>query len=259
MKRILPILLTAAVLSGCEGERPFLGFSPVGRADKEGDWTILLLTLRDPAHHVEHADKHVQLLGEHLGWKGLFAINKAGHSELYWGRYLTPLHAQKNLKAAKAHTTQAGTKPFAQAIVVPLPGGGGGPAEWDLRNARGTYTFLVAIFQDVPEKNYIGRKKFAVDYCRRLRKGNYEAYFHHGPPASWVTIGAFDAQAARVSQGPKGKRVEILDPRIKAIQKDFPYLAVNGTGVNELAWDPKGRKTIRIPQETRLIPIPRDD
>ena len=227
-------------------------------ADAEGNsFAILLSVFRDPATHVEDAKLYQEKLEKEAKWKDLFIIHKAGHSELYWGRYLTPAEARKNLMTAKAHTTPAGTKPFARAMVMPLPGEDIGPPDWNLKNARGAYTYLVAVFKDDPERRYIGRKKFAVNYCQRLREGEYEGYFYHGVADSWVTIGTFGAEAVREEMTPAGRIVEILNARMKAIRDDFPHLAINGTGVNELAWDPVNRKMIRIPQKTRPIRIPR--
>ncbi len=262
MTRKLTILLLAGtLLGGCAGRG---GIFPAGQSssdggppDDGGDWTILLCVLQDPVQHVQHAERYRSDLSGKLGWKGVFVINKGGHSEVYWGRYRTPAHAQKNLRKAKAHTTLAGTRPFDQAMLIPLPGGDVGPAELNLRNAPGAYTFVVAIFQDDPELNYIGRKQFAVAYCKRLRKGNYEAYFYHGPGISYVTIGAFGEQAVRVKKGPEGDKFEVLDASVRELEKDFPHLQVNGTGVNDLAWDPRERKIIRIPLRTYLMPSPR--
>jgi len=263
MRRMLLTALASAVaIGGCNREDvpSFTSALPPTRAaaaDKEGDWTILLMVVKDAAEHVRRAEDYRKRIGEQLGWKGLFTINKASHSELYWGRYLTPARARKNLMTAKAHTTPAGTKPFARAMIMPLPGEDIGPPEWNLKNAPGAYTYLVAVFKDDPERKYIGRKKFAVNYCQRLREGKYEGYFYHGVADSWVTIGTFGPEAVREEMTPGGRIVEIMNAGMKAIRDDFPHLAINGTGINELAWDPVNRRMIRIPQKTRPIRIPR--
>lgn len=262
MRRMLLTALASAVaIGGCnrqDGPSFRSALPPASAAaDKEGDWTILLMAVKDAAEHARRAEDYRKRIGEQLGWKGLFTINKASHSELYWGRYLTPARARKNLLTAKAHTTPTGTKPFARAMIMPLPGEDIGPPDWNLKNARGEYTYLVAVFKDDPERKYIGRKKFAVNYCQRLREGEYEGYFYHGVADSWVTIGTFGAEAVREEMTPTGRIVEIQNARMKAIRDDFPHLAINGTGVNELAWDPVNRKMIRIPQKTRPIHIPR--
>jgi len=263
MTRKLTILLaTGIVLGGCAGgDGSFLPRqSPSGSGPPQGggDWSILLCVLQDPVRHVQHAERYRRDLSEKLGWKGIFVINKGGHSEVYWGRYRTPADAQANLRRAKAHTTLAGTKPFAQALVIPLPGGEVGPAELNLRNAPGAYTFVVAIFQDDPERDYVGRKQFAVTYCKRLREADYEAYFYHGPATSYVTIGSFGEEVVRVRQGAGGQQFEVLDPRVRELEKDFPHLQVNGGGVNDLVWDPRQRKRVRIPLRTYLMRCPRD-
>jgi hypothetical protein len=257
---LLTVLAGLTALAGCQDDSGrILPKSPAGAGDPEGEWSILLLAVQDPLQHVQLATDYKRLLEDRLGWKGLFVIHKGGHSELYWGRYRTSKDAQPNLRIAKAHTTEAGTKPFAQAIVMPLPGADVGPQEYNLKNAPGAYTLLVAVFQDDPERNYLGRKQRAVDYCQRLRKGNYEAYFYHKATGSQVTIGSFGPSAINIRKDPKGDELEILDPRIRQLQQDFPELAVNGSGVNDLAWDTQAQKMVRIPKKTYLIRIPRGD
>ena len=96
-------------------------------------------------------------------------------------------------------------------------------------------------------------------FIREIRNHNYEAYFWHGPAVSHVTIGAFSANAIRVQDLGRGRRrIDILDPRIKALQKEFPRMAINGVGVNDIVRSPDG-KIIRIPQKTVLVRIPRPD
>lgn len=261
MKRTIAILLLAS-LAGCDSGRmpSWTGAKAASGAAEAGEWTILLCRLSHPDQHVQHAATYKQRLTEDLGWKGVFTINKAGHSEVYWGRYGSTEQAQGNLRTAKAHKTQLGTRPFRQAMLMRLPGARVGPPEWDLTRVDAAYTYLVATFQDDRKRNYVGRKKFAVRYCRRLREeGNYDAYYYHGPSSSHVTIGRFEPGSVRIHKEPQGERLEILDPRIRAIQQDFPLLQVNGSGVNDLAWDPQNRKMIRIPKKTYLIRVPREE
>ncbi len=259
MRRLLRVILLAApALAGC-GPGAAARQSGQGNFAEDGDWTILLCTLRDPIRHVQLAATYKKRLSEELGWRGVYVIDKAGHSEVYWGRYSSPDRAQRNLKIVKAHATQTGVRPFDGAIIMPVPGKPFGPPEWDLTRASGEYTLLVAVFQDDPEHSYVGRQKFAVDYCTRLRKGGYDGYYYHGPSASHVTIGTFGPQDVRIRTGPRGEELEILNPRIAQLQRDFPMLAINGTGVNDLAWEPETRKMVRIPKKTYLIRIPRGE
>ena len=256
MKRTILAGLLAAALLGCDSGRTL---SWPGRGDEQGDWTILLCRLDDPMRHVDHASTYKQRLAEDLGWKGVFTINKGGHSEVYWGRYASPKHARADFKIARAHTTRAGTRPFAAARVVALPGRDIGPAKWNLKNVKAPYTLLVATFQDDPERNYRGRRKFAVGYCRRLREGGYDAYFHHRPSLSLVTIGAFGGDSIRVIDTPAGKKLEMLDAKIKILQRDFPNLQVNGNTVSKVVYQQGTGKRIALTEKTYLIPVQPDE
>ncbi len=227
--------------------------SPAGNADNDA-YTILLASMNNPATHIQDAQLYQQRLTQGLGWKGVFVLDKAGTSEVCWGKYRTVEDADPNLRIAKNHRTQTGTKPFAQAIIVPLPGADIGPTEWNLRNVRAPYTLLIATFHDDPAHKYVGRRKFAVDYCRLLRQGNYDAYFYHFPSMSIVTIGTFGPEAVRG----KGDQAQIISPRVLAIQHDFPLLAVNGNGENNVGHDANG-KTILVPLKTALISVPHEN
>lgn len=270
MKRFVIIsLLGAAVAAGCDtnafpwSRHPPGGGAGVsaggGRDDTESrPYTILLCALTDPETHVADAERYRKTLTEKVGWKDLFVVHKGGRSELFWGRYRSgeAKEAQDNLKTAKAYRTKDGIPLFVKAIVYPIPGKEIGPKEWNLKGAKGEHSLLVAVFKDDPERNYVGRRRFAVQYCRRLRQHRYEAYFHHGPVNSHVTIGAFGHKAIRIQKTPTGQKLYILDPAIKQLQKDFPLLAINGSGVIDHIRDPRTGKMIRHKRKTYLIRIP---
>ncbi|MCD6365887.1 MAG: hypothetical protein J7M14_08430, partial [Planctomycetes bacterium] len=161
-------------------------------------------------------------------WKGLFLVTKSGHSELFWGRYRSIASARKNLIKAKEYRNAMGRRPFLSAITVPLPGKDVGPPEWSLLNAKGTYTLQVATYYDVPKQNYFGRKRSAVEECRKLRELGYEAYYYHGPVRSHVTIGTFGPSAIEtIIENNKTKKV-YRDPRIAELRNVFPEHVING-------------------------------
>ncbi len=226
--RLLPCAALSALvaLAGCNGI-PSLGPTPKPAPDAD-TFSILLSVMTDPANHVHHANHYKKVLSEGLHWKDLFVINKAGQSDLYWGRYASIAGAQKNLKRAKAHRTQIGTQPFAMATVVALPGEDIGPSEWNLRNADGTYTLLVAVFRNLPERKYMGRRRRAVDYCRALRDKGYDGYFYHDTYISHVTIGLFGDKAVEYYLDQGVQRTVVRERRVARLQKDFPALLVNG-------------------------------
>jgi len=228
---------------------------------KDGDFTILLNVCRGPGSHVNQAKYYRKATEQHARWKYLFIVHKENHSLLCWGKYKAVADARANLKKAKAYRTPANVPVYAKAIIVPLPGKEKpGPKEWDLANAPGkfSYTVLVAEFHDVSEANYVGSRRFAVDYCRQLRSKGLQAHYKHDPESSIVTIGLFERSAVTlVKQGKRLQRVP-RDPRIKGIFKQFPDLAVNGRQKLITTINPKTRKTQKLPAPTYLMEIPRE-
>ena len=230
-------------------------------AAKEGNCTILLSVCRGPGSHVKQAKHYKKATEQHARWKNLFIVHKEDHSLLYWGRYEKVPDAHPNLKKAKAYRTPTGMPVFAKAIIVPIPGlENAGPPEWNLANVPAQYAFtvLIAEFRNVPEANYMGRQTFAVDYCRLLRKENVPAYYKHDSVSSIVTVGAFDPSAVSLVRQGKTLRHVPRDPKINAIFKRFPDLAVNGRQKLIKAVNAKTRKVHKIPAPTHLIQIPRD-
>ncbi len=255
------MLLAALVSAGCNGSSLFgpRVHTSASRTVQEDHYSILLSVHKDPASHVQDANYYKKVLTQKIGWRDIFIIHKGGHSEVFWGRYRTPKDAEANLKTAKKYRTANGIALFAKAIIVPLPGKETGPAKWNLNNVAESayYSLLIAVFRDDPQRNYVGRRRFAVDYCQRLRKGGYEAYFHHGPAISHVTIGAFGKKAVTVKKSPRGETMKINDPAIKSLQKDFEFLALNGRSVDEVIRDKRTGKRIRVARKkTYLIRVP---
>jgi len=228
---------------------------------KEGNYTILLYICRGPGSHIAQAKRYKANTEKYAGWKHLFIVHREDHSLLFWGKYASLADAQPNLKKAKKYLTPAKVKIFTKAIVVPLPGKKiVGPPEWNLDNTdpKYVYTVLVAEFHNVPEADYVGREKFAVELCKQFRKEGLAAFYRHGTAESIVTVGLFGKSA--IQETPKGNRMirTVKDPAINRIFKKFPKLAVNGREKIITTVDPKTRQIKKIPAPTYLTKIPRE-
>ena len=262
MKRSFALLIWIVVsgvglIEGCgdPGGGPGI-FSGLGKG-KEGKYTIRLYVLPS-SDHIERIKSFKVQTERDTGWKGLFVEHREKYSELYWGKYATYAEAEKNLKRAGKYRTPVGVAAYANARIMEYARADPGPSEWDLAEASGVYTVVVAVFYDVPEEKYLGRKKSAVAYCRQLREKGEEAYFWHGSARSTVTIGTFpDAAVVMIDDG-NIKHPDIRDPGIQAILDRYPYLAVNGR--QELIWEPNPitRKPERKPITPYLAHIPRE-
>jgi len=216
--------LGATALTGCGGDL-------FGQKNPEdARFTILLRTHGSPTTHVQESELFRKRLTEVVGWKDVFIIHKPDHSELCWGTYPTIAAAKDNLRTAQNYVAPSGEKVFELAIILPLPEKDVGPPEWNIQNAKGTYTVLIAEFFDVPEANppYLGRKNIALDYCKQLRDKGEEAYYFHGPAKSFVYVGAFPASAVKKVELNGVVRPVVQDPKMLDVLKTHPFLAVNG-------------------------------
>lgn len=263
---ILWTLLLAGILSAGAGcDMGSIGFDR--STDPTQDHYTVILATFSSNNHMQQANAGKESIVQRTGWDDVFVVHQQGYSRICRGRFRTTEQAQSYLQAAKAFRVE--NRPaFPTAHVTLLPGQDIGPEEWKLANAPGEYSVHVAIFFDMPENNYIGRKQFAVEYCKRLREHGYDAYYHHGPVRSNVLIGAFPESAIRITQVPLKhpetgdvyyeERNIIEDPRMLKIMEDFPQMQINGSGERQLIRNPRtGRAEWKF-RETKPMRIPRD-
>jgi hypothetical protein len=222
----------AAPAAAREEPRPnplleLLGLSDASGGAEDGRYTILLFVCRPPTGHAAQAKHYKEATEKDAGWKHLFVVHKEGHSLLCWGKYKTVRDAAPNLQKAHKYVTPASIKLYARAIVIPLPGKEDvGPPEWRLDQVPRTYvyTVLVAEFYDVPEADYVGRRDFAVDYCRQLRQQGLPAFYRHDPASSIVTVGAFERTAVQFVRKPGKRDPQLVQQEINDLLRSFPRL-----------------------------------
>ncbi len=219
-------------------------------------FTILLRSHGGP-DHVQEAELFRKRLTVDEGWKDVYVIHKDNHSELCWGTYPSIKDAGPNLQKAREFTVR-GERIFEVAAVVVLPGKDVGPPEWNISNAKGFYTVLVAEFYDVPEAQYLGRKGFAVKYCEQLRKDGMEAYYMHGPSKSFVYVGSFPETAIRkVELQDEMVRPVVQDKNMLEIMRKIPLLAVNGNSQRLRTVDNATGKPRNVDIGSYAVPIPK--
>jgi len=277
-KTTIAVLLLAVTAWGAVASRASAGikdwFKPkhdTSGGAKEGNYTILLCVCRGVGMpHTEEAKLYKVNTEKYAKWDDLFIVHKEDHSLLFWGKYASIEDAQPNLKKAKEYLTPAKIKVYVEAIVVPMPGKEDvGPPEWNLdkTDPNYVYTVLVAEFHDVPEEQYVGRRDFAVQYCKQLRGEGRPAFYRHTTTESVVTVGLFKKSA--ITDTPKDGKIirTVNDPAVTMLLKQFPKLAVNGreellTAVdpktNMVVIDPKTKKVLKVATATYLTPIPRE-
>lgn len=254
-------------------------------------FTILLVTFEGPGH-VRMSKEGRDQIAQATGLRELHLVHGERASTLYFGFYRTVSRAEDPVEAARAQADLAriqairigDSQPFQAALFVPLPSPDPeAPREWDIRNARGVYSLEIGAFRDRPD-----RKQAAVEAVREARAMGLEAYFYHGPTTSSVLIGAFPAEAlrtvrpdARISpdrevlvlpfkpkdipdeiERPDGARaqiveyrVEVVDPQLLSLMRQFPEHAVNGAVPVRRIRDPRTGQVIERLAESFIVDI----
>ncbi len=204
---------------------------------------ILLAVLDHPQYHVQDAQYWKESAEEQTNWRGLFIIHEDGQSKLYWGEYASLNKARKRLaKARRFRTLPSEESPngdlvFGTAKIVPAPGIDMGPPEWMLANDTEDlrWTLVVAEFHSGP--GYKEPEKYAVEYCRQLREEGRQAFLHHTPAKSYVTLGNFPESSYQMTTTRNTTREwanrgmalpTIPDKRLRDLVRSYPELATNG-------------------------------
>lgn len=234
-------------------------------------FAVLLFTAKGPSH-AQDAERYMQWVQDKIQLDNVYPVGFDGYSCVYYGRYFTRAEAQQATQNMRFKRYR-GEYPFKTAAVGTLPGASVGPEKWDLSKQKdGYYTAVIAYFYNMPEKNYMNRKDYAVEFCKIAREHGYEAYYYHGTTKSMVTIGLFpesaikyvrskvsyqgrsDTQRRTVATYNSNKLHTILD-------KDFPHLIVNGGGerMPTPTYDPVTRKYKRRLVNTYPVVIPGRD
>ncbi len=251
---VLAAGLMAVSFAGCNSD--FFTQLQTNSKDEGTKYTVLLYTFFGP-RHIEQSKSLKAATEKHAGWRDLFIVHEENISRLFWGKYSSINTAVARRKKAQKWRTPTKMRVYQGALEMELPGGRQvGPPKWDLTKTNKAYSVVVAVFYNVPEARYVGRKEFAVKYCKQLRDKGEQAYYYHGVTESAVTIGAFDETAIEeVRKGSLSKHV-IRDRRINSIMERYPKLAVNGREERVVVPDIKTAKASWIDRISHPIRIP---
>jgi hypothetical protein len=213
-------------------------------------WTIVIVSTMGPG--MEH---DAQLALEKVRTKGSLPqafVEPRGRSMVVaYGHYPGPdsKEAQADLKRIQSMEID-GVNPFASAILAPPPYDSlpGSVPEYDLstlkqrRGKDALYTLQVAAYARLDgkpptDKDLAEFRSAAERAVVELRREGEEAFYHHGPTKSVVTVGVF---------GPKDVEFVHKDPHnpndtgewresmaVKEAKRRHPLNLVNGAGMKE--------------------------
>ena len=173
------------------------------------------------------------------GLQDVTLVNADGVAILYAGRFarVRDRAAKRALKEARKlegadRSVFEGQRPFRDAELVLIAGPGSrenayAPADpLDLRGHPGFYTLQVGFFDQEAKPD---RRTAAEFWANQLRREEgVEAFYHHGPNRSLVTVGLFH-QSDFVREG----QLDAYPPEARALQKRFPHNLGNGSTVIE--------------------------
>ncbi len=254
-------LLTAVGMSlvACDAARMGGGVS-LGGDDGRERWTIRVFR-SETANHAEQAGMLADMLKKVDGLDAgkVRVSTQTTGSSIYYGEYVKvpsaergrlvfPPEYQRDFELIRRLTLNQAT-PFAYAEPELLQKGKPVPSEYDVSQAKGTHTLLIAVFYNSPDLSE--REEAARQYVRALREAGYAAYDRHEELRSYVFVGDFDASDIIKDRGATrmGPRVEQF---IKSNEAEFRYLTENGRIVKRIG--PEGKGTAPL---SYLVPVPK--
>ncbi len=267
-----------APVGGCATPGGAVGVDP--SAD-EDIWAIRCRAMQGP-NRFQLAEDYAKALKKVDGIKPELVqlFHDADESTVYYGRYRRRYDAENGNDAFRPNHLRdlslirrlsvnvadpmLGSRivwPFRNATMDTLPTGRGQHPEWHLSNAPGYWSLQVAVFYNTEGMRQ--RKYAAEEYCKVLRESGEEAYYHHGAVNTSVCIGAFEEGAIQTFReedpltGAIRVRLKIVDERMLALQRRFPYNLHNGHKFYETLRDPRTGKEYRDPHTSFAVEIPR--
>jgi len=233
--------------------------------DKGAPWTIRCIELSGP-DRVGRAERFAQTLRQTPDIRAgdvFYHDEPDGFARVYYGAYRrrTDLRTgRRDIPAAMRSDLDlirqlgdpaSGQRYFFHAIPVHMPQPDVGKPQWRLTHARGKYSLQVAAFE--PTDDFWEFKKAAADYCAYLREEGFEAYYHHSPVSSVVTVGSFGPEAV-IQRREGGRYVTQYSAEVAALQEHelLKHNLLNGHILKVV--DENGR---RVPVPSRLVEIPR--
>lgn len=239
------------------------GGCAAGQASKGPAWTIRCLELQGP-----HRSQHIRQIAETLKHTAGIRPNDVlvlddpdGLVRLYYGKYrrrrapntgqrAMPARMRKDLDLIRELGDPSGKRFFLHALPVRMPLPDVGDPAWNLLTVQAKYSLQVAVFE--PTGDFADYKQAAADYCEALRERGYEAYYHHGPGSSVVTVGAFGADAVKTLADGHVWRTA-YSSQVLGLQRDklLKYNRLNGH-----IYRVRSDAGTLVPVPSRLVEIP---
>lgn len=263
------LLATLLFTSGCVST----GFGGSRKGD-EDVWAIRCITLNGPnayqlANEYATALRRVDGLNPSL----VQVMSDQDGTAVYYGEYRRiyaremedvrydpdPGPALQKVRELRLPNEQVW--PFILATMDVLPTYRSAHPEWNLKKAKGYWSYHVAVFYNTPE--FRSRRSAAEEYCQLLREQGWPAYYDHGPVNSSVYVGTYPKAAvvAMRSENPLTGRVKtterIVDPEMLRVQEAFPTSLHNGFTFFERATNPRtGEVEKRLPAPSFPVRMP---
>ncbi len=239
------------------------GMQEVGVAQApsgSSSWTIVLA--RPTSSEAGAAERLLQNIRTFGAEPEARLETRRGKPLVVLGRYASPDddRARRELDRLRTKVID-GQAIFASAFLMPPPDESlhGSNAVWDLRNVRqrfgadALYTLQIGVYTRLdgraPSASDLAQFRAAAEQAvARLRADGEQAFYHHGPGASTITVGVF----SEADHDPAGG---FDSPRLEEAREQHPNNLVNGQGFNETLRTDSGQSVRRL-QRSQLVAIP---
>ena len=193
-------------------------------------WSIFLRSFSGPDAQTR-ASQFADALATQWGLSEAFAESRESGSTVLYGHYeeMSSAQAQNDLASIRSMGDGA-NKLFPAAFLLHRQGSGEGRyPEIALRSAReefGNSTLFTLQIGVYDSSDRTESMRAAEDAALALRQQGEQAFYHHGPSRSMVTIGVFSLRDFDPQTGRTSKRLD-------ALREKYPHNLFNGMGLRE--------------------------
>ncbi|MCK5113743.1 MAG: hypothetical protein KAR11_03160 [Phycisphaerae bacterium] len=161
--------------------------------------------------------------------------------------------AQREFERVKQRYRQLELGPYQFCYLKQLPEPDPpAPAEWNILESGCYYSLEIGVYYNVPDEQYMTRKKDAVQAVKNLRDEGEKAYFFHDRAKSFIYVGCLPQSVIQRSQ--QGQEIRTLvSPIVQLLMKKYQYHE-NGQKIYDIRYD-KNNNRLRLARQPVLIQV----
>jgi hypothetical protein len=229
LARLVPcvaLILAVAACGPTTNESPAPSSAASSAMAPGSFWAIIADAFEGPDRRAAAEIRRDELVDQ-TGLSGWWIHSEGERAMVVFGRYAAPSdpQAREDLTSLKAMVDAGRFRPRT-LMLTPVQTGTvrSAPGTYELSRARGKGAYTLQIGFCIDDRDRQQAAEASEQWVQSLRKEGVQAFYHHGPNRSIVTVGIFDESAAWVN----AQGIVQYSQAVRSLQEQFPYNLRNG-------------------------------